>query len=145
MTEHTTPAGTTYTLRTPQEVPEGLRRPYVAKLYENIDALDLPQDGSDEERAEATASTVKRNLGAVLVQNDELDDLLAAALIVKWSLPLPVEAASMAQVSSGDYAHIRANIAPFAAALIPDFGPTPEDGTPFPSSEPSSPTSAAST
>lgn len=137
MTKHTAPSGMTFELRTADQVPEGLRRPYVKRIFESLDLLSEVNTGTaaaetdaDETEQELKVAVRKRPRADVLSENDDLDDLLAVALIQAWSLELPIEPASMLQLGKADYEYLRAVIAPFAGDLLPDFSPSPDPESP---------------
>jgi hypothetical protein len=112
---HSSPSGFTFTLRPASRVSERLRRPVAAKLVE------LSRSFVTEEGGLAPAD---------LILGDELNDLLAVALLVEWSAPAPISLDAFLDLPKEDYDAIRQAVAPLATEMIPDFGPTPEAGTP---------------
>jgi hypothetical protein len=124
ISSHTTPSGMTFTLRTPDQVPERLRRPVTRKLLEFAKSLDSG-DGLTEESIDAGTLDP-----TVLAEADELNDLLAVALIPSWSLEVPVSLEAVMDLPGADYNEIRRAVAPFLTQMLPDFSPSPEDGSP---------------
>lgn len=140
-TEHTSPSGFTFTLRPTALVPERLRRPAAAKLMElgKAFAAANPSDGTtpkpETDGAEmAEVASAKAALDSLsmeeLARADELNDLMALALIIKWSHPAPVSMEALLDLPSQDYNAIRTAVAPHVTGMFPDFSPTPEPGTP---------------
>jgi len=119
---HTFPSGGSFTLRDPEQVPERLRRPVSDHLYALASKVDEP--AATEDGAEEKFDT------ALIGQADALNDLLAVALIAEWTKEVPVSLDSLLDLGKGDYDTVRRVVAPLAAALLPDFSPTPESGTP---------------
>lgn len=128
MSNHTAPSGFTFNLRLPEAVPERLRRPVAAKLVELAKAFEPVSDGTSDQ---ADAPPSDWSLSPEDLQRaDDLNDLLAVALLLTWSSDAPISVESMLDLSAGDYAAIRAAVAPQVIRLMPDFSPTPEAGTP---------------
>lgn len=126
MSTHTAPSGFTFTLRLPQAVPERLRRPVAAKLVELAKAFEPVSDGTSDQADTSDWSLSPEDLERA----DDLNDLLALALILSWSAEVPITLEALLDLPAGDYAAIRAAAAPQVVKMMPDFTPTPEPGTP---------------
>jgi hypothetical protein len=134
LTSHTTPFGLTFKTRPTYLVPERLRRPVAAKLlslgdlYDEEDAANagsgVQVDGEPEEPKAPRITAQEAEL------SDELNDLLAVALIVEWTHPAPISVEALLDLPKQDYDTIRQVVAPFIHDMMPDFEPTPEPGTP---------------
>ena len=113
-----------FTLRDVKRIPEGLRRPVVDCLVGF--QVDVAKLGPEADGPDADSFVPS----AILTAADTLNDLLAVAMVESWTLDLPVSVESLLLLESGQYASIREATAPFINDLLPDFSPTPVDGTP---------------
>lgn len=141
-TKHVTDSGFWFVLREPQDVPERLRRPVVAKLASFIGTAKAAFDNDDLAAAvDATAQGVEvdeakvkealpDDLAEVFHNTDELNDLLALALLVSWSVETPITLDALLDLPSGDYKAISQKVAPMMTALMPDFSVSPEKDSP---------------
>lgn len=126
MSTYTAPSGFSFTLRLPAAVPERLRRPVAQKLVELAKAFEPVSDGTSDQKEDAGWELSPDDVARA----DELNDLLAVALLVNWSLEVPISREAMLDLPAGDYTAIRKAVAPHATTMLPDFSPTPESGTP---------------
>lgn len=129
-TTHTSPSGFMFTLRPVEAVPERLRRPVASKLVEVARAFAPVSDGTtsaiDGEKPQPAFELTPEDL----LRTEELNDLLAVALVVSWSVEAPITVASLLDLPAADYSAVRTAVAPMALKMMPDFSPTPEAGTP---------------
>jgi hypothetical protein len=144
MSTHTSTSGFTFTIREPADVPERLRRPVAAKLMQigktgdaakraaDLDKLRLVADGF-------AAADIADDLtaGFDLTDADDLNDLLAVALLSAWSLvdptslaQVPIGLEALRDLSQRDYSAIRTAVAPFITQMLPDFSPSPDPESP---------------
>src|SRR5581483_6231716 len=127
-THHSSPSGFTFVLRPVSKIPERLRRPAAAKLFAFVEGISAQNIPLNDEKALEQAFAA--SAGTQMAHLDELNDLAALALLVSWSAPEPITLDSLLDLPSEDYNAIRTAVAPLANDLLPDFGPTPEAGTP---------------
>ena len=99
-------------LRDPKAVPERLRRPVFSKSMES--------------------ATYAKDNDLEVISTDAIDllsefnDLLAVAMVEKWSFSDVVSVEEMLDLPSRTYDDIRQAVAPFVNDLIPDFGVDPD-------------------
>jgi len=98
-------------LRSPTEVPERLRRPVV---HASIDA----QRFADLEEGDFT--------GEDMNQLQVLNDLVAIALVSKWSFEADISLDGLLDLPSGSYDELLAIVAPQVGELMPNFGVNPD-------------------
>lgn len=132
MTAHNSPSGFSFILIEPNRVPEFKRRPVAYKLIEVDNAFDSADDlPLDPDAVMSTAPPKDDDLTPTHLRLlDELNDLVAVALLDSWSLAEPISAEALVRLPKQDYEAIRTAVAPFVAEMMPDFSPTPDDGTP---------------
>lgn len=131
------PNGEWLELRDPEDVTERARRkvsniigrltPATRKL---VSTPADPNQPADERDANVMATITETDLETF----DSLNDLLAEALIEKWSLSIPVEAAAMPDLPSKMYRAVQAAVAPYIGQVM-----APLDTTTI-SRDPQSPT-----
>jgi hypothetical protein len=125
---HEAPSGFHFTLRPPSLVPERLRRPVVAKMMDVARSVLTP-DGREPSEEEAAALAMSMT-AEDLARADDLNDLLALALLTSWSVEAAISLDALLDLPMGDYDAVRAAVAPQVTAMMPDFSVTPEPDTP---------------
>jgi hypothetical protein len=130
--------GGTVTLRDPKDVPERLRRPVIKRMTDLVD-IDwnavpdpLPDDATDEQKAEFTAASQKgaKELSYALDGMNDLNDVQAVAMIESWSFPQAITVDGLLDLPSASYREILELVAPLVTELMPSFGASPEPNSP---------------
>lgn len=133
LSPHSTPSGMTYLLRSPENVPERLRRPVTRKLVELSNTVGVTGDGrTPDPFAKPDDSAVENVTPEEIDLADELNDLLVVALVAEWSLGVPITVDALLDLPKGDYDSLRQTVAPFVTAMLPSFEPTPDADSPTP-------------
>jgi hypothetical protein len=98
-------------LREPKLVSERLRRPVFEKSVGGSSLIEDEGDGISEETMRFFS---------------EFNDLVAIAMIEKWSFEFPVSLDGLLDLPSKTYDDVRKTVTPFVNELIPDFGVDPD-------------------
>lgn len=109
------PDGAWAELQDPRKVPERARRPVLTA-----------QAGLQQYVTGETLTTSPAALQAF----SELNDAMAVALVERWSYPDPVSLDGVLGLPGDAYDALREAVAPFATALLPDFSPSTDKGSP---------------
>jgi hypothetical protein len=124
-------------LRDPEDVPERLRRPHMdAREHVSAALLTAGVTEADGEAAQAGEPGAASKLGLAMVSSGatglkrSADDLLIAALTLSWSYELPVTADGLQDIPGRAYDALLSACEPLAAAMSPDFGPSPDPESP---------------
>jgi hypothetical protein len=132
VTTHTAPSGMTFTTIEPTQVSERKRRPVARKLLQLAEAFEPVSDGTSPQVGAEDAEPERDVDLSVddLALADDLNDLLAVALISEWSLPVPVSVDALLDLPTADYQAVRRVVAPHVTAMLPDFAPSPDPASP---------------
>lgn len=126
MQQHLAPSGFGFTLRDPELVPERLRRPIAKTLMRTV-SVEEGDGTSPRPLAEGEGPPKPKFDAEALDKLDELNDLLAVALVTDWTLPGPVTLAAVQDLPARDYAFLRSKVAPHATKMLPDFDEPSDD------------------
>lgn len=131
------PRGQHAMLRDPEEVPERLRRPHMdARERVSASLMATGVTETDAEAAQAGEPGAASKVGLAMVSSGatglkrQADDLLIVALTASWSYELPVTPDGVQDLPGRAYDALLAACEPLAAAMNPDFGPSPDPESP---------------
>ncbi|RJQ68078.1 hypothetical protein D5S17_32770 [Pseudonocardiaceae bacterium YIM PH 21723] len=122
------PDGAHALLRDAAQVPERLRRPYVA-VQTRMGALasSVPETLPEDERKRQVGIKVMTEQPGLL---SELTDTLMLALISNWSYDMPVTADSLLDLPVAAYDTLKAACEKQSSGLMVSFEPTPDPDSP---------------
>lgn len=114
-------AGGWVELRSPDEVPEKLRRPLLKMSISGVPkaavweaATENPQDFDGSELIE------------MIDYGQSYNDLCIVALVKQWSFEFPISVEGIGNLGKKAYQDINNACAPFISALLPEFGVDPD-------------------
>lgn len=102
-------------LREPKSVPERLRRPILALTAKAVSELENSETETTETKFDAETMSFF----------NELNDLLAIAMVKEWSFG-EVTLEALLDLPMGTYDEIRELVSGFVTDLMPSFSPSPD-------------------
>jgi len=131
------PSGAYADLRAVEDVTERQRRPIrriQAQLTGNAGFLDAVNEAEKAGGADMTPDAqraIAQVMGDAFDPLETLNDLLVLAAVVSWSYPFEPSLDSVQDLPGRDLDALRTAVAPYIAALQPNFEPTPDPASPI--------------
>jgi hypothetical protein len=131
------PKGQHAMLRDPEDVPNRLRRPHMdARERVSVSLVSSGATEADAVAAQAGEPGAAMKLGLAMVSSGAsglkraADDLLIVALVESWSYEAAIGVEALQDLPGRSYDVLLAACEPLAAAMSPDFGPSPDPESP---------------